>query len=45
MGCDGIWERFNNKEITDFIQERLNKNMSLETIVKEFLDENLAKDT
>jgi len=25
MGCDGIWERFSNEEITDFINERLNK--------------------
>jgi serine/threonine protein phosphatase PrpC len=25
MGCDGIWERFSNEEITDFINDRLNK--------------------
>jgi len=25
MGCDGIWERFTNEEITKFIQERLDK--------------------
>ena len=33
MGCDGIWERFSNEEITEFIQERMNKDQTLESIV------------
>ena len=45
MGCDGVWETFSNQEISNFIQQRLDKNMEGESILKEFLDENLAKDT
>jgi serine/threonine protein phosphatase PrpC len=23
MGCDGIWEKYSNQEISDYIEERI----------------------
>ena len=42
MGCDGIWERFNNKEITDYlakVKEDLKKNSLEVKLLKSFIDD------
>lgn len=45
LGCDGIWEKLSNAEICEFIEKRLEKKQSLEEILIDFLDFNLAEDT
>lgn len=42
MGCDGIYEKHSNETISNFINERQDK--PIETILTEFLDDNLAED-
>jgi serine/threonine protein phosphatase PrpC len=29
MGCDGVWEKLSNSEVSNFINERLEKNMPI----------------
>jgi serine/threonine protein phosphatase PrpC len=45
IGCDGIWEKLSNEQICDFIDQRLEKGLSLEETGCQFLEENLAQDT
>ena len=33
MGCDGIWEKLKNSDICDYIEERINKNLDINTIL------------
>lgn len=47
MGCDGIWEKYvdNSQGLIDVIKEKIGKRKDNNTIMKELLDELLAKDT
>ena len=47
IGCDGIWETLQTKEICTIVEQRLqeNPNVKLSTIVEELLDRLIAKET
>lgn len=45
MGCDGVWEMKNDKEMIDFIYDRLKTNTPHTKIVEELLDSIIAPDT
>ena len=47
IGCDGIWETLQTKEICTIIEQRLSDNpdVKLTTIVEELLDRLIAKET
>jgi len=45
IGCDGIWETKTNKEIIDFVAQRLQKDQKVSLAVEELLDSIVAPDT
>lgn len=47
IGCDGIWETLQTKEICSIIEQRLNDNpdVKLTVVVEELLDRLIAKET
>jgi len=45
IGCDGIWETMSNQKIVDFILQRLNEKKTISSILAEFFEEVIAKDT
>ena len=43
MGCDGIWEQKENKEMVEWVAKRLKQKKTLKEIVDELLDELVSK--
>lgn len=48
MGCDGVWEKNNNEQAVEWVQEKLKgksfKDADLKQITKEYLHYNIAPD-
>ncbi|CAE7038241.1 unnamed protein product, partial [Symbiodinium natans] len=42
LGCDGVWERFTNQQVADFLLKRLPSSRSISQACAEFLDSCLA---
>ena len=45
MGCDGIWEVKDNKQICEIVRNDLKKDRKLKDIAEDLLNKLLAQDT